>query len=64
MYKLTLALKSGIKLKSDFSFIPDFSANVNHLINTYENDNVNKTLFKLLGISKIKKDGVVKVFMT
>ena len=64
MYKLTLALKSGIKLTSDFSFIPDFSANVNHLINTYENDNVNKTLFKLLGISKVKKDGVVKVFMT
>ena len=30
----------------------------------HENDNVNKTLLELLGISEVKKDGVVKIFMT
>ena len=30
----------------------------------HENDNVNKTLFQLLYISDVKKDGVVKIFMT
>ena len=34
------------------------------VINIHENDDVNKTLLKLLCISDIKKDGVVKVFMT
>ena len=34
------------------------------VINIHENDDVNKTLLKLLCISGIKKDGVVKVFMT
>ena len=29
------------------------------VINIHENDNVNKTLFKLLCISGVKKDGVV-----
>ena len=32
--------------------------------NIHENDNVNKTLFKLLSISDVKKNGVVKIFMT
>ena len=32
--------------------------------NIHENDNVNKTLFKLLCISDVKKNGVVKIFMT
>ena len=34
------------------------------LIRVHENDNVNKTLFKLLCISDVKKNGVVKIFMT
>ena len=34
------------------------------VINIHENNNVNKTLFKLLRISDVKKDGVVKIFMT
>ena len=34
------------------------------VINIHENNNVNKTLFKLLCISDVKKDGVVKIFMT
>ena len=34
------------------------------VINIHENDNVNKILFKLLRISDVKKDGVVKIFMT
>ena len=32
--------------------------------NIHENDNVNKTLFKLLCISDVKKNGVVKIFIT
>ena len=34
------------------------------VINIHENDNVNETLFKLLRISDVKKDGLVKTFMT
>ena len=34
------------------------------VINIHENDNVNKTVFKILCISRVKKDGVVKIFMT
>ena len=34
------------------------------VINIHENDNVNKTLFKLLCICGVKKDGVVKIFKT
>ena len=34
------------------------------VINIHENDNVNKTAFKILCISRVKKDGVVKIFMT
>ena len=34
------------------------------VIRVHENDNVNKTLFKLLCISDVKRDGVVKIFMT
>ena len=34
------------------------------LIRVHENDNVNKILFKLLCISDVKKDEVVKIFMT
>ena len=34
------------------------------VININENDNVNKTVFKILCISRVKKDGVVKIFMT
>ena len=34
------------------------------VINIHQNDNVNKTLFKLLRISAVKKDGLVKIFMT
>ena len=34
------------------------------VIRVHENDNVNKTLFKLLCISDAKRDGVVKIFMT
>ena len=34
------------------------------VINVHENDNANKTLFKLLCISNRKKRGVVKIFMT
>ena len=34
------------------------------VINIHENDNVNKTLFKLLCISDVIKNGVVKIFMT
>ena len=34
------------------------------VIRVHENDNVNKTLFKLLCISYVKRDGVVKIFMT
>ena len=33
------------------------------VINIHENDNVNKTLLKLLRISDVKKNGVVKIFM-
>ena len=34
------------------------------VINIHENDNVNKTVSLLLCISDVKKDGVVKIFMT
>ena len=34
------------------------------VINTHENDIVNKTVSLLLCISDVKKDGVVKIFMT
>ena len=34
------------------------------VIDIHENDNVNKTLFKLLGISDVKKDEEVNIFMT
>ena len=34
------------------------------VININENDNVNKTLFKVLGISDVKKNGEVNIFMT
>ena len=34
------------------------------VIRVHENDNVNKTLFKLLCVSDVKRDGVVKIFMT
>ena len=34
------------------------------VINMHENDNVNKTVSLLLCISDVKKDGVVKIFMT
>ena len=34
------------------------------VINIHQNDNVNKALFKLLCISAVKKDGLVKIFMT
>ena len=34
------------------------------VIDIHENDNTNKTLLKLLCISDIKKDGVVKIFMS
>ena len=33
------------------------------VINIHENDNVNKTLLKLLRISDVKKNGLVKIFM-
>ena len=33
------------------------------VINIHQNDNVSKTLFKLLRISAVKKDGLVKIFM-
>ena len=34
------------------------------LIKIHENDDVNKTVLLLLCISDVKKDGVVKIFMT
>ena len=34
------------------------------VINMHENDYVNKTVSLLLCISDVKKDGVVKIFMT
>ena len=34
------------------------------VINTHENDIVNKTVSLLLCISDVKEDGVVKIFMT
>ena len=34
------------------------------VIRVHENDNVNKTLLELLCISEVKKNGVVKIFMT
>ena len=34
------------------------------VIRVHENDNVNKTFFKLICISDVKKDEVVKIFMT
>ena len=34
------------------------------VIREHENDNVNKTLLKLLCISDLKKYGVLKIFMT
>ena len=33
------------------------------VINIHENDNVYKTLLKLLRISDVKKNGLVKIFM-
>ena len=34
------------------------------VINIHENDDLNKTLLKLLCISDVKKDVVAKIFMT
>ena len=34
------------------------------VINIHKNDDANKTLFKLLRISDVKKNGAVKIFMT
>ena len=34
------------------------------VIRVHENDNVNKTFLKLICISDVKKDEVVKIFMT
>ena len=48
--------------------IVDISAEISNkaeltVINIHQNDNVSKTLFKLLRISAVKKDGLVKIFM-
>ena len=53
MYKMVLEITKETWNKAKVS-----------VINIYENDDVNKTLLKLLCISDRKKDGVVKILMT